>query len=438
MDNNVTPIGSKRKKSDEQRAKKAEIYRQLCSVINEGLKEKFYLIQPEVGKKVIIEEYDPGIVRYVPRQHVVNCLLTHLERFFAHETKFALTNEEGHFAVKYWMATGAAIATPKIVGELNETELVFHRLPFDICDGPTPTFDEFFARCSNATPIQAWIGSLFFGDSDRQQYVWIYGEGGDGKGALTHTLEKVFGPSSCSPGLPDGGSRFWTYQLLGKRLVTMPECQSYTFPNSTLFKQLTGGDSVGFEQKGQDPFTARPTCKFLFSSNERPKIDSARANERRIIYGEVTSPTDNVDDLLSSAVIEGAMWNEVPHFIHKCKEIFLNYCPDMGIIPTDKKVFKELSDLNEEYDDVVFHKYFLPGNKTDYVLSSKLNEIYRNEHFDNQKIRNFQKFMRHKYKCKFGQETTGKKRRCWFGLKLESDSKQVSDIIEDNTTYTIS
>lgn len=433
---NVTPIGSRRKPENSRGPKKGEVYRQLCPIISEGLKEKFFLIQPEVGKRLIIEEYEPGIVRYVPRQHVVNCLLSHLERYLDHEKKFALTNEEGHFAVKYWVATGEVIPTPQIVGELDETEFVFHRLPFNVCPGPTPTFDEFFARCTNAISIQAWIGSLFFEESDRQQYVWIFGDGGDGKGALTHTLEKVFGPSSCSPGIPEkGSSRFWTYQLLGKRLITIPECQNYTFMNGTLFKQLTGGDSVCFEQKGQDPFTARPSCKFLFSSNERPKIDSARANERRIIYGEVQSPTENVEDLLSSSVIEGAMWKEVPHFIFKCKELFKNYAPDMGIIPTDKSVFKALAELNEEHDEVIFHKYFAVGKKTDYVLSSTVLEKLKNEHLNDQQKRNFYKFMRNKYKCKPGRESSKKRRHCWFGMILESDSKEVIDIIDNNTSF---
>lgn len=430
---NVMPI---KKDSPQERQKKAEIYRQLCSIINDGLTERFYLVQPEIGKKLVIEEYAPGIVRYVPKQHVVNCLLTHLEKYHEYESKFALTNEEGHFCVKYWMATGAVISTPKIVGELNETALVFHRLPFDICDGLTPTFDEFFARCSNALSIQAWIGSLFFEESDRQQYVWIYGEGGDGKGALTHTLEKVFGPSSCCPGLPEkGAGRFWTYQLLGKRLITLPECQLYTFPNSTLFKQLTGGDSVSFEQKGQDSFTTRPNCKFLFSSNERPKIDSARANQRRIIYGEVQSPTQSVDDLIATAVIEGAMWNEVPHFIYRCKELFLKLSPGMGIIPTDNRIFKDLADLNEETEDVIFHKYFTEDKHSN-VLSSELKTIYKNEGFSPQEIRTFQKFISRKYKCIAGRTNAKPQRRCWFGIKMKSKAEQASDNISDNGEYT--
>lgn len=439
MTNNTIPIGSKKKQSENQKAKKAEVYRQLAPIIGTCLDEKFYLIQPEIGKKLIIEEYLPGIVRFVPRQYVVNCLLSFLEKDIQYrfDRDLALTNEEGNFCVKYWMATWRVIDTPKIIGELNDSEFVFHRLPFNICHGDTPTFDEFFARCSNASSIQAWIGSLFFEESDRQQYVWIYGEGGDGKGALTHTLERIFGPASCTPGLPDNGARFWTYQLLGKRLITIPECQKYTFTNCTLFKQLTGGDSICFEQKGQDPFTARPTCKFLFSSNERPKIDSARANERRLIYGEVQSPTENVDDLLASSVIEDAMWKESPHFIHKCKELFLNYSPTMGIIPTDKKVFKNLADLNDEHFETIFRKHFAPGKKTDYVLSSALFEAFKIEHFDEQKIRNFHKFLRLKYKCKPGQEMGEKRRRCWFGLILESDSVQISNIVENNTTYSL-
>jgi hypothetical protein len=418
--------------------KKAETYRDLCSVIKEGLKEKFFIIRHEIGKKLIIEEYEPGVVRYVPAQHVVDCLLIHLQKYFQHESRFALTNEDGHYCIKYWLATTEPIPTPKIVGQLSDPDLVFHRLPFDIdgAIGETPTFDEFFSRCTNAAAIRAWIGSLFFEESDRQQYVWIYGEGGDGKGALTHTLERVFGPSSCSPGIPDkGSSRFWTYQLLGKRLITIPECQHYSFTNCAIFKQLTGGDNVSFEQKGQDTFTARPTCKFLFTSNTRPNIDSARANERRIIYGEVASPTDKIEELLPTSVIEGRMWGEIAPFLESCKGLFLKCSPNKGIIPTNNDVFCELSESNEEHEELLFTKYFVREKKSNYVLSSKLKEIYGLEKLSTGEIRNFQNFIRRKYKCSSGR-TKGKPQiRCWFGLRLKTDTEQAIDIVEKNKNH---
>lgn len=423
-----------------EKKKKAEIYRQLCAVINEGLKEKFLIVRPEIGKKLIIEEYENGIVRYVPSQHVVDCLLIHLQKYFEHEPKFALTNEDGHYCIKYWIATTEPIKTPKIVGQLSDPDLVFHRLPFDIdgAIGKTPTLDEFFSRCTNADAIKAWIGSLFYEESDRQQYVWIYGEGGDGKGALTHTLERVFGPASCSPGIPDkGGSRFWTYQLLGKRLITIPECQHYSFTNCAIFKQLTGGDSISFEQKGQDTFTARPTCKFLFTSNTRPNIDSARANERRIIYGEVQSPTENIQELLPTALIEGRMWEEIAPFLASCKAFFLKCSPEMGIIPTNNNVFNELSESNEEQEELLFTKHFVKAKKSTFVLSSKLKEIYKLEELSTIEIRSFNNFIRRKYRCQSGRSPDQKQHRCWFGMRLKEDSEKAIDIIDKNKTHDV-
>lgn len=139
--------------------------------------------------------------------HVVNTLLVYIEDNFKGARQYCLTVKQAKEAVAYWVSVTPSLpAIPKIVAEKDFAGLCFHRLPFNFEreKKPTPIFDEFFSRCTNAKAIKAWIGSLLYDNASRQQYVWLHGEGGDGKGSLTRFLQAILGPSYASTVVPTG------------------------------------------------------------------------------------------------------------------------------------------------------------------------------------------------------------------------------------------
>ncbi len=146
-------------------------------------------------------------------------------------------------------------------------------------------FEAFADRCGdNARTLKQWIGSLFFPESDRSQYLWIYGEGNDGKSTFIRWLKKVFGPSFISSMATDHSSEYWIDSIVGKRVVAFPDTNTYEFVVSQVFKTCSGSDPVAARAIYGKPYQAQLDCKFLFCSNKIPNVSSAKADLRRMIF----------------------------------------------------------------------------------------------------------------------------------------------------------
>jgi phage/plasmid-associated DNA primase len=141
----------------------------------------------------------------------------------------------------------------------------------------------------------------------------MYGQGKDGKGTLNRFLARVFGGAFCAKTPPAKGDKFWTFGLIGKRLVSFADCDDTKFVASGLFKSLTGGDPMPVEAKKQMAFTYMPVAKYLFFSNRKPEISSERSDQRRIIYCEF-KPADVVDE----AGFQERLWEEGGAFLTNC------------------------------------------------------------------------------------------------------------------------
>ena len=70
--------------------------------------------------------------------------------------------------------------------------------------------------------------------------------------------------------------------LAGKRLVRIPELPKRMLFNSSLFKQITGGDEINARFLYENDFNFSPVCKIIFNTNYLPEIsdDSVFASER--------------------------------------------------------------------------------------------------------------------------------------------------------------
>jgi len=365
--------------------------------------KNFHVVSDEKGVKAIIEERADKICRYVSDDAVIDAITKYCYKHLAHDPEAQLTQDEARCCFKLWRSLTQDFEEEIVpVAQKSEDILCWHRLNFDLEPGPTPTFDEMMARASNSLALKCWIGSLFEKNSDRQQYVWIYGDGNNGKGALARFLYRVMGPSYCAQQPPTEGDRFWTSGILGKRLVVFADCNDYNWPTTGLFKSITGGDFVKIEEKGKQPYTAELNCKMLFLSNTAPNLSGGTSDVRRAIYSAF-EPI-NVKPI-AAKTYDDLLLQEASAFLRQCFDLYKEFCPDHSSVPVDIQGLEEIIDANEEQYHTIFNKYFVasddesrvlrernyvsPGKFQDVLKIEKLTEFKKQRAFFSYMERNF-------------------------------------------------
>ncbi len=266
------------------------------------------------------------------------------------------------------------------LGWKSDPRPALHKLPFDpevISDPDTacPLFCELMSRTSNRVTLMAWIGSLFDEHSQRQQYAWIYGEGGNGKSALIRCLMNALGPVAASENPPTRDNKHWTCGLSNKRLVVFPDCNNVSFVTSGDFKQLTGEDPVRMDPKGKPVFYENIDAKFLIISNDKPRITSSRADLRRVLFFSIaplpdSAKVDNYEPRLAA---------EVPAFLKLCWEVYKLVTkgePRYEFVVDDKTEIETLVEDHElEFQAFVDEKLCVMEYAEDYPL--KLRQYVR-------------------------------------------------------------
>lgn len=322
------------------KAQKSDLYLAVSRAIDgkpgalPAFPRRFHVVEPEPGRRLVLEEAPGGVVRYVDLDAVSVAILRYTVTELATRSAYKWELRQAEAAAKFWRALAEPIDEPPAVRWADEDGLTFSRLPWtfepDFNGKRMPLFNELFGRISNAPALAEWIGSLFDEGSDRQQYVWLYGRGQNGKGALMRFLARCLGPAFRSKQPPAPNDDKWTAGLLGARLVTFPDCNAYGFPATGLFKSLTGGDLVDINPKFEKPFTAELRAKFLFSSNERPQLSSETADMRRAVYCEVGPIQGD-----ATPGYEARLWEEGGAFLSTCIHNYRTSYPQGGPIRVD-------------------------------------------------------------------------------------------------------
>ncbi len=329
---------------------------------------KYRAIEPSPGVRLITEEDADQTLVEVPPDHLANRIVAWL-RLGDIRTDFT-TLRNARQIVEMWLAITEPIREQDIkhIRWRSDPGYTWRRLPWDMERGETPTWDAMLCRMENAAAFKTWLGSLFFEDAKQHQYIWCHGMGNDGKGAINRFLADVFGKSYRSKQPPGFGDKFWTYGLIGSRLVVFPDCNNQSFVSSGLFKSLSGGDPVDVEAKGRMSFTARLKCKFLFFSNERPNITSEGADMRRIIYCPFSEAA------IYEQGFEEALYKEGASFLTKCIDLYEKNCNDHSPIKCEADGIMEWISVLEEQFQAIFDSRFMQPHP-DYRKHGNLSEL---------------------------------------------------------------
>jgi putative DNA primase/helicase len=115
-------------------------------------------------------------------------------------------------------------------------------------------------------------GYLLTPDNRHQRAFLFRGPGGDGKSVAMHILGALLGEQNVSRvGLQDlDEHRFAAAEIYGRLANLVADLPARAVTSTSVFKAITGGDSIMAERKNRDPFTFRPYARLVFSANETP------------------------------------------------------------------------------------------------------------------------------------------------------------------------
>lgn len=340
-----------------------EVYSQIANTImgnqaanRQGFEQNFQVYEPSPGVREIVSLAEDGVVTALNPEAVVAEIMAYGQMMKNVLPEYCLSHAQSAEAMKVWRGLAKPIPRPETMRWLSERGACWRRIPFDLIQGESPTWDRLLGKIADEdarTAVKAWIGSLFVPGSYRQQYVWIYGGGGNGKGCIARFLQRIFGAAAhFLSHIPKEPNQFFTSQLLNRRLVIIPDCENYSFPASGLFKTLSGGDPINIEKKGRDPYTELLDIMFFFTSNQLPNVSSERSDMRRAIFARMEDGGEWAPDF------EEKLWAEGGAFLDHCIGLYAQMAPGRGPIKAMNTDLKEwVSTLEEPYEEV-FREWF--------------------------------------------------------------------------------
>lgn len=132
-------------------------------------------------------------------------------------------------------------------------------LPYDYTPGvECPTFDLLIERLScgdesSKRLLIVFLAAIVRCRSDLQKYLELVGAPGSGKSSYMRVAQMLVGEENIvSSNMRNlGGNRFETAGFYGKRLAIFPDEREHVSDGTDVFKAITGGDGIRYEQKNQ-------------------------------------------------------------------------------------------------------------------------------------------------------------------------------------------
>ncbi len=384
---------------------------------------KAYQLRPGVKQPVIIRPN--GECEEVGQEMIKDTLLNHCWEDLLEIPDYQLTDEQAKAAASFWASRIKPIGKPKMILLHEDEGLCFRKLPWPLKENPgaihTPLFNELMSRIvTNKKGVMAFTWSLMEPKSFNQQYLWLHGEGNDGKGSYMRALLRWMGAiGAVQNTAPWKGNKHWAIPFIGKRLVIFPDFKDKLSLDNGILKSLTGGDSVYVDPKGTPGYTTSLDAKIIFSSQDMPNFPPTKSNLRRIIFAEFeTTESEDAD-------YEEKLWEEMPYFLWDCRNTYAELCPKHQRIPTDeesKNILKETAEGNSGDIAWVFNLHFERHASSSITPQEVCDRLCDYGHRDTRWLARFKEYLI---------ESGIKKERIprnspyrYYGLKLRHDPKR--------------
>lgn len=302
-------------------------------------------------------------------------------------------------------------------------------------EGPTPNFDGFLDAvvpiCRDM--LMAAVFATVFAQSLLNQYIWIHGEGGDGKSSFLNALMKFLGNRLCCSLGQTLNSEFGLENAVGKRMVVLSDVKTGLSVKSQLIHNLTGHDPVSINRKNKPIITKELQPIVWIAANEAPDVNfDARNEARRCLYIKMQEPSVEVQKkfyflnedgsfaldgegrkINNGYDLTGGLLKEMPAILYKCKQAFERVCPSpySVIRPSSEAISlaeENCIDLNVDVWNNYVNETFDFTDPTSRMLNTEIYEAIeetRSMHSDRTKFNDFAKrdlrrLLIIKYRCK--------------------------------------
>lgn len=188
----------------------------------------------------------------------------------------------------------------------------------------TPNFDKFLSTLTNGdiqtqTLILEYIGAII---SNIQGWrfkksMFLLGKGNTGKSTLINLIAKLLGSNNIAErDLKSLNERFGKTAVYNKRLIYSNDLSFMKIEENSVFKNLTGGDSISVEFKNKEPFDFRFKGFLLYGMNDLPRFGGDKGehvyNRILIIKCNNVISQENLDPNL-----ENKLYAERDGIVHK-------------------------------------------------------------------------------------------------------------------------
>ena len=229
--------------------------------------------------------------------------------------------------------------------------------------------------------MQRWLGYCLTGSTAEQKFLFLYGEGANGKTTLLNVIADIMAKTAktiSARGLASGNNEHpqWLAGLKGVRLAIVNELPSNGKWNVDVLKDLTGGGIVAARLMYQNEFSFHSNCKIIASGNEKPELGRVdEAIRRRLVIAPLNSVAagrrdkdlgDKLKDEYSEILrwmVQGAIaWNK------------------HGLGPLPKSFATETDDYFANEDNLSgFLDRFRSGSEASFLSNDIIREIYADE-----------------------------------------------------------
>ena len=133
--------------------------------------------------------------------------------------------------------------------------------------------------------VQEWFGYHLLPGNSFQKFLFLIGEGENGKSVVCAALEAFIGKRNTSHvPLESFAERFALWPTLGKTAIIAPEVGEIDVKTEGRLKSYTGGDVMTVDRKSLTPVEAAPSAIITMAGNSMPRFhDRSRGLWRRMV-----------------------------------------------------------------------------------------------------------------------------------------------------------
>lgn len=320
-----------------------------------------HIYEDTEGDRKVLVENDRREVRFVSDDVITSAIYQYIREKSLYDPNYLMSIHDVESVFKMWKKSKVTLHDVPKLSWLSDDGLCFKRLPFDYVEKESyehPTWDKILANIEkNKDAFMAFIGSIFEPKSYKQQYLWMHGSGGDGKGSLFDFLSELMGDKHCVHVKTNIEHDFWTENLASARVAYFADCKRYDLPDCGEFLTYSGEAPIIINKKNKCKFEVKNNLKFIIGSNQPPKISNLEKDVRRAII--VPFVVHGKKERADPVAFKEALLAEGSEFVCHCVNVYrAGYGKHHGEITVDRDHLEGVTSAGDEAKRAFLDEHF--------------------------------------------------------------------------------